>query len=258
MPRKALKRSDGLTETTGGPDPVTVHTVRLDALKPSPSNPRKHGDRNRSAVSASLQAFGTARSAVVDKDFVIRAGNETVRAALESGKTRARVVDAGPDELVVVRRADWSEAMAEAYEVADNQTGALAEWDPTALSAKLQAMPKDLAPASGFSPEETRQLYDRIRQDRLAEQVKGMAAQAPPGLTAPSTAPTSSAPDPGPAPGKAPSAPGQDYKTFTAVLDPGQYADVMEALQAARKEAGLDRTPEALALIAREYVESHT
>lgn len=132
-----------------------VEVMPIDRLASSQANPRKHGDRNRRAIRDSLQQFGGARSIVIDGDGVIRAGNGTVDAAREIGITSVVVVDPQPGQIVAVRRKEWSDAKAAAYEIADNRSGELAEWDQATLAASLLAVQSEFDVGKlGFNEQE--------------------------------------------------------------------------------------------------------
>jgi len=119
-------------ETNATPSPKS--SVTLD-----PNNVRTHPDRNKKAIRKSLEKFGAGRSVVVDKDNVVRAGNGTVEQAEALGLT-VKVVDAKPDELIAVRRKDWTEEEATAYAIADNQTATSADWDEEQLYNQLKEL----------------------------------------------------------------------------------------------------------------------
>lgn len=108
-------------------------------LKQDPQNARKRGDRAKLQIQDSLREFGAARSIVVDKDGIVRAGNGTVEAAKEAGITKVRIVDSSPDELIAVRRADLSGKQAQAYAIADNRTAELAS-DCDTFKGKLEEL----------------------------------------------------------------------------------------------------------------------
>jgi len=74
---------------------------------------------------------------VIDKNNVVRAGNGTVAMAKEMGMS-VKVIDAEPNELIAVRRNDWSTEEAQAYAIADNQTSMSAYWDEAQLYNQLK------------------------------------------------------------------------------------------------------------------------
>ena len=115
-------------------------TITLDKLTFDPANVRRHPERNKATIAASLRRFGAARSIVVDGNNVVRAGNGTLEGAVEAGIAKAVVVDVKGDELVVVRRKDWTPSEATAYAIADNRAAELAEWDDTGLAETLRAL----------------------------------------------------------------------------------------------------------------------
>lgn len=74
-------------------------------LIPDPRNARRHPDANKAVIRQSLEEVGAFRSIAVDGDGVIRAGNGVFEQAQALG-LKVRVVDAAPDELIAVKRAD--------------------------------------------------------------------------------------------------------------------------------------------------------
>lgn len=119
---------------------MKVHTVDIDQLTADPANVRIHGPRNSAAIKDSLVRFGAARSVVVDGDGVVRAGNGTLEQAKAAGISKAVIVECDGKQLVAVRRKDWSPQDADAYALADNRTGELAEWDYQGVADKLKSL----------------------------------------------------------------------------------------------------------------------
>lgn len=146
------------------------------------NNIRVRPEAAKAAIRNSLEQFGAARSVVMDGEGIIRAGNGTVEAAQAAGVTKARIVEASPDELIVVHRPDLTGEKATAYAIADNRTGELAEWDIDGLDAQLEALteyePSDLgfddAAMSDLFPEAEAEVEDvepqMDRADELEEQ----------------------------------------------------------------------------------------
>ena len=134
----------------------------ISELKPDPANPRERTTPNRVTLAKSLEQFGLARSIVLDADNTVIAGNGTVEAAIAAGKTRVIVVDVRGDELVAVRRSDWTADQARAYAVADNRSSELSRWDIGNLDDSLAALaelgrePIDL----GFTATDLAALHD--------------------------------------------------------------------------------------------------
>jgi DNA modification methylase len=93
-----------------------------------PENARKHSQKNLDAIKTSLTKFGQRKPIVINNKGVILAGNGTVEAAK----------DLGWDQIdVAVVPADWDEATARAFALADNRTAELAEWDENVLAKQL-------------------------------------------------------------------------------------------------------------------------
>jgi len=106
---------------------VKVREVAIDAIKPYPGNPRR-AKAAVSKVKASLAEFGFQQPIVVDKAMVIIVGHTRYQAARELGLTKVPVVVA--DAL--------TDAQAKAYRIADNRTGAEAEFDLEKLAVELR------------------------------------------------------------------------------------------------------------------------
>lgn len=143
-------------------------TIPIDELIEDPENMRKRTDRNREALDTSLETYGAARSIVVDKDGVVRAGNGTLAAAKEAGITEVVVVEGGPGKLIAVRRADWSEEDAKGYAIMDNKSAELAEWDYEGLAEFFEEAdrpPEDF----GFLPEEVDALSANVTWDGVEQ-----------------------------------------------------------------------------------------
>ncbi len=118
-------------------------TLQLDELISDPANARKHSPENLEAIEQSLRRFGPARSIVIDKDGIVRAGNGTLEAAKAAGIKSVRVVQASDEELVAVLRNDWSDSEAAGYAIADNRAAELAEWDDDVLRKTLASLKAD-------------------------------------------------------------------------------------------------------------------
>jgi len=115
-------------------NPMKLELVKISSLKPDPQNARKHDERNIAAIAESLAQFGQRRNLVITHEGVVIAGNGTLQAAKQLGWTEV-AVDRTPKE--------WDEATARAYALADNQTGALAEWDEAVLNGTLVELAED-------------------------------------------------------------------------------------------------------------------
>lgn len=108
---------------------MNVETVPLTSLTPDPLNARKHNRRNIDAIKASLSKFGQRKPIVVTNDGTVIAGNGTLEAATSLGWKEISIARA-PEE--------WDENTVRAYALADNQTGALAEWEDEILNTALE------------------------------------------------------------------------------------------------------------------------
>jgi len=98
-----------------------------------PRNARHHSNRNKAVIRQSLQEVGPFRSIAIDGDGIIRAGNGVYEQAQEMGLT-IRVVEAGPDELIAVKRPDLTGERAERAGLLDNYAGDTSVWDADVLA----------------------------------------------------------------------------------------------------------------------------
>jgi len=130
---------------------MNVETVPLTSLTPDPQNARKHNKRNLDAIAASLNKFGQRKPIVVTHDGTVIAGNGTLEAATSLGWKEISIARA-PE--------DWDDNTVRAYALADNQTGALAEWDDEILNTALEDLTSqgwdinELGFDQDFEPEE--------------------------------------------------------------------------------------------------------
>jgi hypothetical protein len=101
--------------------------VPIATLTADPKNARKHGERNKVAIRASLDKPGQRTPIVVSPDGTILKGNGTYGEALALGWTHiARSVYHGDRKTLTE------------YKLADNRSGELAEWEPDVLFEELR------------------------------------------------------------------------------------------------------------------------
>jgi hypothetical protein len=150
MPKKITSVSDasedpraGVPNAGPGGSSPSVQRIPIDDIHVDAANVRVHGERNLGTIGASVAQFGYARSIVLDAQGVVRAGNGTIGVAKASGLTSIVVVDVDGDDLVAVRRRDWSPTQATGYAIADNRSAELASWDYQALAVQLEALKSD-------------------------------------------------------------------------------------------------------------------
>lgn len=115
--------------------PKAKDITSLTELKPDPRNARRRTERGSALLVASLQAYGAARSVVIDESGEVLAGNGVVEAAKEAGLTKVRVIDADGDTLIAVRRSGLTPEQKRELAIADNRTGELAIWDAAEIHA---------------------------------------------------------------------------------------------------------------------------
>jgi hypothetical protein len=128
----------------------SVAEVDIASIGLDPHNLREHGKRSVDELANSLGQFGAARSVVVDKHGIVRAGNGTLEAARNAGITKALVVETDGRQLVVVKRRDWSDEEAISYAIADNRIGELSKFNYEALGETLSKLRANEIPIVGF------------------------------------------------------------------------------------------------------------
>ncbi len=130
----------------------------IGAISEYHGNPRQNGAAVE-AVARSIQEFGFRQPLVVDEDGVIIVGHTRLLAAQKLGLKSVPVHVA----------ADLTEAQKKAYRIADNQTGAIADWDYQRLVDEfrgLQSLDFDLD-LLGFDDDEIARIM--AGDDQLGE-----------------------------------------------------------------------------------------
>jgi ParB-like chromosome segregation protein Spo0J len=150
---------------------MKTRTVKVEDLLPDPKNARKHSGRNLEAVVKSLAQFGAARSVVLDKDGIVRAGNGTLAAAKMAGIEKVVVVKGDSKTLIAVEREDWTEEEAAGYALADNRTAELAQWDKDVLREVMAGLEGGNLEATGFTKEELEQVLAEGDGVQLSDEV---------------------------------------------------------------------------------------
>ena len=163
---------------------MKVLSKKIEDIHPYERNPRRN-ENAVEAVARSIKEFGWQQPIVVDKDMVVIVGHTRLKAAEQLGLKEVPVVVA--DNL--------TSEQVQAYRLADNKTGEIAEWDFALLPIELKDLQEvdfDLS-TLGFDTEELDRLLNGGDGDPVAD-----------GLTAPDTVPEP--------PKKAASVPGTVYQ----------------------------------------------
>jgi stage V sporulation protein SpoVS len=113
--------------------------AKKSVYKLDPRNARKHPDKNKQAVNASLKELGAGRSIVVDADGVVIGGNAVYEQAKALG-IPVKEIESSGDELVVVRRVDLKtdDPRRKALALADNKISDISEFDWERVAEQLQ------------------------------------------------------------------------------------------------------------------------
>ncbi len=108
---------------------MRVKEVPIGEVRPYPGNPRVN-DGAVGAVAESLREFGWRQPIVVDADGTIVAGHTRYKAALSLGMQTVPVTVAS----------DLTPEQVQAYRLADNKVGELADWDADLLACELDGI----------------------------------------------------------------------------------------------------------------------
>ncbi|RHW46096.1 hypothetical protein DS832_07030 [Bombilactobacillus bombi] len=107
---------------------MKIINVPINDVKPYPNNPRNNDDAVK-ATANSIKEFGWQQPIVVDKNYVIIVGHTRLKAAQMLGLSE-----------VPITVANLTEEKANAYRLADNKTGELADWNMELLQNELSKL----------------------------------------------------------------------------------------------------------------------
>lgn len=131
----------------------------IATLKPSSSNPRRHGKRQIKQLAGSIAAFGFNVPVLIDADSKIIAGHARVLAAKQLGWA----------EVPTIMLEHLTEAQATAIAIADNRLSDLSRWDDRLLAGvMLELSQQDLSfdlEATGFTMGEIDLMIEGIEID---------------------------------------------------------------------------------------------
>lgn len=108
---------------------LEITNMKISEIHPYEKNPR-FNDAAVDAVAKSIQEFGWRSPIVVDKDMVIVCGHTRLKAAIKLGLT----------EVPVHIAADLTPEQIQAYRIADNKTGEIAEWNYDLLPVEIREL----------------------------------------------------------------------------------------------------------------------
>ena len=108
---------------------LEITNMKISEIHPYEKNPR-FNDAAVDAVAKSIQEFGWRSPIVVDKDMVIVCGHTRLKAAIKLGLT----------EVPVHIAADLMPEQIQAYRIADNKTGEIAEWNYDLLPVEIREL----------------------------------------------------------------------------------------------------------------------
>lgn len=112
---------------------MQIRDLPITSLHLDPNNARKHDDKNLAAIKGSLAKFGQQHPIIIDKNYVVLAGNGRVVAAKDLGWETIKCVETDLE----------SATEKTAFALADNRTAELAGWDDEILNQQLISLQSD-------------------------------------------------------------------------------------------------------------------
>ena len=137
---------------------MQIINMKLSEIHPYEKNPR-FNDSAVEAVANSIKEFGFQQPIVVDKDFVVVVGHTRLKAAEQLGLT----------EVPVVIAENLTPEQVQAYRIADNKTGEIAEWNYDLLPIELRDLQEkdfDLS-LLGFDTDELDRLLNGSSEENV-------------------------------------------------------------------------------------------
>jgi len=134
---------------------MEVKNVEINSIKPYKNNPRNNDDAV-DATANSIKEFGWQQPIVVDKDNVIIVGHTRLKAAKKLGLKQVPIVVAE----------NLTDEQVNAYRLADNKTGEIADWDFDLLDDELADINNIDMEDFGFEPEE-KSWQDKLTQNPI-------------------------------------------------------------------------------------------
>ena len=108
---------------------MQIQMMKLSEIHPYEKNPR-FNDGAIEAVANSIKEFGFQQPIVIDKDNVVVAGHTRLRGAKKLGLT----------EVPCIIASDLTPEQVQAYRIADNKTGEIAEWNYDLLPVEIKEL----------------------------------------------------------------------------------------------------------------------
>ena len=139
---------------------MQIINMKLSEIHPYEKNPRFNDDAVE-AVANSIQKFGFRSPIVVDRDHIIICGHTRFKAAQSLGLA----------EVPVVVASDLTPEQVQAYRIADNKTGEIAEWNYDLLPLEIKELQEanfDLS-LLGFDTEELDKLLNGEQENTISD-----------------------------------------------------------------------------------------
>lgn len=132
---------------------MTIEDRAIDTVRPYEGNPRVN-DQAVDAVARSIEEFGFRQPVVVDSEGVVICGHTRLKAAQKLGlkSVPVHVADLPPEKVKALR-------------LADNQTGAISDWDWELLPLEVASLQDIDLSILGFDEDELTKIMDMARRD---------------------------------------------------------------------------------------------
>ncbi|UKI33660.1 MAG: ParB N-terminal domain-containing protein [Lentisphaeria bacterium] len=149
---------------------MQIINMKLSEIRQYEKNPR-FNDGAVEAVAKSIKEFGFQQPIVVDKDFVVVVGHTRLKAAEQLGLT----------EVPVVIAENLTPEQVQAYRIADNKTGEIAEWNYDLLPIELRDLQErdfDLS-LLGFDADELDRLLNGSSEENVVAEERDGCRRRP-------------------------------------------------------------------------------
>jgi DNA modification methylase len=113
--------------------PKEIELLEASALKPIPTNPRRHSRENVAKIARSIQTYGWTTPVLVTEGLEVIAGHGRLLAAKQLGQT----------QIPCIRLSHLTPELVEAYRIADNRLALDSEWDDQLLTEAIRRLAGD-------------------------------------------------------------------------------------------------------------------
>lgn len=219
---------------------MKTETLPLRKLVPYAGNPRKN-DHAVEQVAEAIKRFGFRVPVLAKSDGTLIDGHLRIKALQHLGEAgRKGIVGLDGDKVPAIVCDDLSDADIRALRISINRLATLAEWDSDLLAKELQTLTADGVgiESLGFDSQALDKLGVNISDDNVSAVLEGGER----GLK-----PTE----------RLMSYENSTVRQIVLIMDVNEFADTMNALDAIKKQHGLETNTEAAIAAINAYANSH-